>query len=750
MGSGDMDSRDQHGLGALCLYLTLSILFFARGLVGHFFTAHIGQGPDQSMMAWFLVWWPYAIAHGLNPVMPHVYWAPFGYNLTWSTSIPLISILATPLTAMIGPVAALNVLCILFLPVAAWCAFILCRYISGNYWSAIVGGYVFGFSPFMLGKLLFAHLQFVSLFPVPLIVYLALRRLRGELSARRFVSILALLIVVQFLCSAEVFLTMTMFGAMALGLAWVSNPGYIRRGLQEVMAGAICSYGIALLVLTPYLYYFFLGYHPYSGPMWSDDALGGSADALNFLIPGPTNELGRIPWFDWVSEPFNRGNASETLYYLAWPLIIIAGLFAWRHWREPLHRLLVDWLAIILVLSLGRVLVVRGHITSAVLPWWIFDQVPAWLLHTSVLQNLAPSRFSIYAYLILAVMTALWLSTTEVKSWLRVMAAAAVVVCMLPNLSAAYWVYPTPIPAFVSTGLYRDYLKRGETVLILPFWPDNKSMLWQAETRMYFNMAQGPGPWPINIRNWPILNAFSEQTYLPDAAEQMRAYLVDRGVNTIIVDDSALPTWQRLMSTLGVPQTKIGGVTLYKLPLRPEKEPALTLTTMRTQFDRERFATVLIRLDQFLSHGGKMDDLLAVNAPELGLIPADSLIGPAQYWDELRVPVNERLKEMQYGIGLLTWNGSVVVGETAWDPIAKELVERYGATASQVFFVRGNRMDLSNEWQVVNSPYRTDLMFMVFTPEQLAKAAAIARRTEGDSAAPVKIGAARPSVSGNH
>jgi hypothetical protein len=732
-----MDSRDRHGFGALGLYLTLSVLFFGRGLIGHFFTAHIGEGPDQSMMAWFMVWWPYAIAHGLNPVTPHVYWAPFGYNLTWSTSIPLISILATPLTAVIGPVAAVNVLCILFLPVAAWCAFILCRYISGNYWSSIVGGYVFGFSPFMLGKLLFAHLQFVSLFPLPLIVYLALRRLRGEVGARRFVWMLALLIVVQFLCSAEIFVSMTIFGAMALGLAWVSNPGDIRRGLQDVTGGAICSYVIALLVLTPYLYYFFLGYHPYNGPMWGDDILGGAADALNFLIPGPTNELGRIPWFDWVSQPFNRGNASETLYYLAWPLIIIAGLFARRRWREPMGRLLIDWLAIIVVLSLGRALVVRGNITSVALPWWIFDQLPARLLHTSVLQNLAPARFSIYAFLILAIITSLWLSDAAIKSWQRAVAAAAVVVCMLPNLSSAYWVYPTNEPAFVSSGLYRDYLKKGENVLILPFWPDNESMLLQAETGMYFNMAQGPGPWPDLVQTWPILDAFSVQTFLPDAPQQMRAYLIDRGVNTILIDDRALPTWQSLMATLGVPPKKVGGMTLYKLPLNPDKDPALALPTIRPRFDRERFASLLIRLNDYLSHRGKMDQLLAANAPELGLLPSDSLIGPSEYWVELRVPVKERSKEMQYGIGLFSRNGLIIMGEWLWTPDAKELIEKYGATASAFHFVplRGSLASKHDS----DNRYGIELLVMAFTPQQLAKAASIAKGTETTDPATAKF-----------
>jgi hypothetical protein len=99
---------DLRSLCALVLYLALSILFFGRSLLGHLSTFHIGVGPDPGLTMWFLVWWPHAIAHGLNLFITHVIWAPSGFNLAWQTSIPLASLLASPFTLTVGPIAAYN------------------------------------------------------------------------------------------------------------------------------------------------------------------------------------------------------------------------------------------------------------------------------------------------------------------------------------------------------------------------------------------------------------------------------------------------------------------------------------------------------------------------------------------------------------------------------------------------------------------------------------------------------------------
>jgi hypothetical protein len=104
--------RDYRDIGAIAIYLILSVLFFGRGLLGHFTTTHIGVSEDPPLMMWFLVWWPHAIGNRINPMLTSAIWAPPGVNLAWETALPLLSLIAAPITYSSGPIAALNVLCL--------------------------------------------------------------------------------------------------------------------------------------------------------------------------------------------------------------------------------------------------------------------------------------------------------------------------------------------------------------------------------------------------------------------------------------------------------------------------------------------------------------------------------------------------------------------------------------------------------------------------------------------------------------
>jgi hypothetical protein len=111
--------RDRCGLAALTVYLALALIIFGRGLAHNSAGSFIGRTTDPSIYMWCLVWWPYAIAHGLNPFVTDLVWAPGGFNLTWTTSIPLAGFIAVPITARFGPIIAYNLLCLLSPALAA-------------------------------------------------------------------------------------------------------------------------------------------------------------------------------------------------------------------------------------------------------------------------------------------------------------------------------------------------------------------------------------------------------------------------------------------------------------------------------------------------------------------------------------------------------------------------------------------------------------------------------------------------------
>ena len=202
---------------AALIYLLAAALLLARGLVAHP-GYYIGRDTDPPQTMWFFNWWRFALAHGLNPFITDWVWAPLGINLTWTTCQPLLSILSIPLQLTLDEPATYNLVVALALPLAAFCAFLLCHRVTGAFWPSVVGGYLFGFSPYMLGQVL-THLDLVSVWPVPLIALLTLRRLDGEISARRFTILLAALLAILFLSFPELFATVTIVSGFSLILA---------------------------------------------------------------------------------------------------------------------------------------------------------------------------------------------------------------------------------------------------------------------------------------------------------------------------------------------------------------------------------------------------------------------------------------------------------------------------------------------------------------------------------------------------
>ena len=71
-------------------------------------------GPGQ--MVWYLAWIPHAIAHGQNPFSSTSVLVPNGVNVAQNTSVPLLGVLAAPITVLFGPVTSGNLLMFLTMP----------------------------------------------------------------------------------------------------------------------------------------------------------------------------------------------------------------------------------------------------------------------------------------------------------------------------------------------------------------------------------------------------------------------------------------------------------------------------------------------------------------------------------------------------------------------------------------------------------------------------------------------------------
>src|SRR5208282_6081218 len=193
-----------------------------------------------------------------------------------------------------------------------------------RYWPSLIGAYLFGFSPYIVCHMT-AHLVMMLIFPIPLAAYLVVRRANNDLGRRRFAVLLALVLIAQFLIEIEIFATLTFFGGIAILLALAIGKGEVRQRLRLMLQEVAVSYGLVMIVLSPYFYYLF-GFSFPSGPPWPTDRY--SADLLNFLIPTPANLAGQLDLSGRIAANFT-GNLSEATAYLGPGLIFIAVAFAY-------------------------------------------------------------------------------------------------------------------------------------------------------------------------------------------------------------------------------------------------------------------------------------------------------------------------------------------------------------------------------------------------------------------------------------
>jgi hypothetical protein len=460
----------------LAAYAALSFLYFGVRLLPHPGRYLIGYGADPDIFVWNFAWWPHALLHGQNPIVTHAVWAPDGINLAWVTSVPGLALAFLPLTLLFGPAVGYNVAAILMPALAAWTAFLLCRHLTRSFWPSVAGGYLFGFSSYMLGQLL-GHMHMSSVFLVPLVALVVVRFVEGGLDARGLAWRLGLLLAAQFTLSTEIIFTVSFALAVAAALAYAVVPA-ARARLRALPAPLAAAYGLMAVLVSPLLYYALTDFE--TGTVNSPKPY--SADVANLVLPTRLVGLGN-GIASGVAESF-PGNDAERGAYLGLPTLIVIGWFLWRRRRTASGRLLGLALAVGLAIELGTSLWVGGN-RIVTLPWELVARLP-------LFNNVLPVRFSLFVSLAAAVVVALWASSRDVPRWARVALPVAAVLSLVPTLRQADWkLHPNRPQLFTESSLLSACVPKGENVLVFPFGPREHSMLWQAESDFRFRMAGG-------------------------------------------------------------------------------------------------------------------------------------------------------------------------------------------------------------------------------------------------------------------
>jgi hypothetical protein len=491
--------------GVALVYLALSAV--ANGSAWTHGVAHTLQpsgGNDVPEEIWFLAQTPWVLLHGHNPFVNDWLNAPVGINLMDNTTMPLLGILAFPITFFFGPIATFNVLIDLAIFASAMSFFVMARRFVSWWPAAFVGGLAYGFSPFTAATAN-AHLFLLFQAVPPLVILFVDRFLRSDTSSPAWTGVaVGLCFVAQFYISTEVFASLVVMTGIAAVLGaglvlWKHLPLDRRRTVTFVGCAALVvivgvGYGAFVALAGP---------HHISGPAQPATAIAGiTVDPLGLVVPtidqhftlghaalGDSLVAARAP--DWTiafDSPVENGS------YVGVPLLLalVIGAIVLRRKRIALFCAAMG--AIALLLSFGSHLHLDGHRTGIPLPFLAIAHLP--LLDSSV-----AARWVTYFWLFAALLLALVLNAAHgaVAADGRlgryggaVVSGLVAVVVLLPLLPA--WPYasaPASVPSWFTSGARS--LPAGSAALVYPVASstDDSSMLWQAMARMDFRMPGG-------------------------------------------------------------------------------------------------------------------------------------------------------------------------------------------------------------------------------------------------------------------
>jgi hypothetical protein len=405
-----------------------------------------GRG-DAVQMAWFLAWTAHALAQRLDPFTTTLLDHPSVVDLADNTSVPLLGLIAAPVTAILGPVAALNVMLRLALFSSGASMFLVLRRWCASSSAAFLGGAIYGFGPYLASHASpSANLDLIFV-PVPPLILACLDELicRRRHSALRGGAMLGLLVVAQLLIDPEILAELAVSGMLAAGLLAVSEHRRLRRlfaGLSRRLVVAGAGFVAVFGALSAWPVWSMLAAPGHlSGAVQSPAKLQGfHADLAELVLPAKAQLVdfpalaaaGRAA----VASAAALGDTEHT-GYLGLPLVLLVVLLAiiWRHAAQV--RLGAAIALAALVCELGPRLDVDGHLSTIPLPEGLLAHVP-------LLWSVIPSRFSLEVCLGVAVVVAVGLDrmlAAGIRSWRGALGLASgvlAVACYLPQLPTCW------------------------------------------------------------------------------------------------------------------------------------------------------------------------------------------------------------------------------------------------------------------------------------------------------------------------
>jgi hypothetical protein len=540
-------------LGAYLIYQTMAFAIWVIPILSVFGREHIGTGlQDSRYYQWALEWTPWALSHGVNPLYASSVFAPTGVSLSWSAFVPGPALVAWPITAVFGPLASLNAWLAAAPALAAWAAYLVCNRLTHRFWASFAGGCLFGFSAYLSSNVNGGFMNLVLVFPIPLLVYLAIRNVEGSLRPVAFVAGFTALLVGLFSISTELFGTATVFAAIAF-LGALASAKEIRRPLLRTGGLMVLSGAIAALLLLPYIHAIVVDAP--DKPLRLEHKLIG-ADLWSFIVPPPQARVGGRTFGATLQrlDAFPVGNGQR---YLGVAVIVMLVGFAITERRRMSTWLLIAFIGVVVAVALGPVLRI-GDTLHDWPPGRLFTYAP-------LIGSAVAARLSAYALLAVGIVAALWAAAARGRfGWVRWVIVVAAVFSVLPiHLGHASI---QKIPDFVSSPQVRDVLRQDDVVFAIP-WMKGDEMVWQSASGFWFKLAQGYiGPLPPNLQTGAMAGGLHmrKDSVMP-SQDQFVTWIREHGVTAVVVDDRALERYGDLLRQSRLVQVYAGDeVTVWR------------------------------------------------------------------------------------------------------------------------------------------------------------------------------------------
>jgi hypothetical protein len=592
---GAVDGRARFGwrpiAGCLGAYVVLALLAYYP--VGPFDSSRLPiagggnpAGNDPFQMTWFLTFVPYALTHGLSLFHTNFVDYPRGVNLADNTSVPLLGILAWPITATLGPIASFNFLIRLSFAVSGGSMFLVLRRWCSSWLAAFIGGLLYAFGPYMAAQELHLDLIFVPIPPLLVLFGDELVR-RQRMSPWVLGGLIGIASVVQFLTSPDIISGCALV-ALAIGVALaVRFRRLVRLKIVYIVKSASVAIG-AFVVLASYpVYEMLFGPGRIGGPVVPVSLLQAArADIAGAFVP-TSNQLAVPPFISFIGDYFVGGNLSENGTYLGIPLLIICFLIV-RKFRKDATIVVMALAALFAwVVSLG------GHLSIGTWPSPI--PLPGDLLtYLPMFDNTIPARYALYVLLFVSMIVAIgidriWIPQFQAEESRRkrvrtLLLGGIVAVSVLPNIPFASSL--DPWPAALPVTLERA-VAPGTVVLTVPFPTPSSSeaMAWQAISDMHFRIVGGyaniatPGErsgqrQPIPLPPWHVQEVFSYPKlgsllpWVPPAVaeSQLLTYLNRYHVGAVAFSSMGSVTsdgYWYLIDTIGQPEILRPGFAIW-------------------------------------------------------------------------------------------------------------------------------------------------------------------------------------------